>query len=317
MTRRVGLLGAGGFVGGHVRKALRSGDVDVTAVRAPRLVPDADSLRTEAQEAYLSDQLAACDVVVNAAGVADAAGSSRDMEWANHRLPGLLAQVTARLGVRLVHVSSTAVQGRRPMLDSSTEYAPFSPYSASKAAGEQAVLAHSSTACVYRPPGVHGPDRAVTQKLVGLARGPLATVASPGHQNTPQALIENVADAIAFLATTEEELPLIVHHPSEGLTVSSLLHLLGGRPPRRIPQSLASVAINAAFLAGRARPGLEGHARRLEMLLVGQEQAPSWLTAVGWRPPYGTGRWAELGRAVAADRSAQAGSLDSHRTSKR
>ncbi|WP_131105983.1 NAD-dependent epimerase/dehydratase family protein [Ornithinimicrobium sufpigmenti] len=315
MARTAAVLGASGFVGGHVTKWLRQTSVVVKPVRAPRMAHSVASLKLDPYEAYLFDMLSECDVVVNAAGVADAVGSSQDMEWANHRLPGLLAQVTARLGVRLVHMSSAAVQGRRPALDSSAEYAPFSPYSASKAAGERAVLAHSSTACIYRPPGVHGPDRAVTQKLVRLARGRWATVASPGDQNSPQALIENVADAIAFLATTEEELPRIVHHPSEGLTVSSLLHLLGGRPPRRVPQTLASAAISAAFLAGRARPGLQGHARRLEMVLVGQEQAPSWLTAVGWRAPYCAGRWAELGRTSLG--SSHTGSLESHRTSKR
>lgn len=237
--------------------------------------------------------------MVNAAGLADAAGASRDLVWANHDLPRLVASVAGELGLRLVHVSSAAVQGRRPRLDSTPEHAPFSPYSASTAAGERVVLDQAGEVCVYRPPGVHGPDRPVTRTLVRLARGPWATVAAPGTQNSPQALIENVTDAVAFLATTDQSLPRIVHHPSEGLTVSSLLRLLGGREPRRVPRSVASATVRTAFAAARLRPGLEGHARRLEMLWHGQDQAPSWLTEAGWRAPSGADRWAELGRSVA------------------
>lgn len=304
MSGRVGLLGARGFVGSHVRQVLQRRGAAVKALRAPRPAPGAGPLDTCRHLADLVEELADCDVVVNAAGVATAAGSGRDLEWANHRMPGLLAEVTSQSGVRLVHVSSAAVQGRRPVLDSSTEHEPFSPYSASKAAGERAVLSHPGESCIYRPPGVHGPDRAATRTLARLARGPLAAVARPGRQNSPQALIENVADAVAFLAMTGGKLPRIVHHPSEGLTVSSLLHLLGGRPPRQVPRPVASAAVTGAFLAARARPGLEGHARRLEMLLVGQEQAPSWLTTAGWQAPYGTSRWRELGQALAVEAEA-------------
>lgn len=223
---------------------------------------------------------------------------------ANHQLPGLLAHVTTQLGLRLVHVSSAAVQGRRRRLDSSVEYEPFSPYSASKVAGERAIRSHSGEMCIYRPPGVHGTDRAVTRTLVRLAGGPWATVASPGQQNSPQALIENVADAIAFLATTDQELPEIVHHPSEGLTVSGLLHLMGGRRPRHVPKVIAAATICGAFLSARVHSGIGGHARRLEVLWNGQQQAPSWLTGAGWLAPYGEQRWAELGRSIASEEAA-------------
>lgn len=307
MSRRIALLGASGFVGSHVRLALQDTGADVRPVRAPRLGRDGSRSATDAHQAYLVEHLSDCDVVVNAAGVADAVSSSSDLDGPNHQLPRLLAQVTTQLGLRLVHVSSAAVQGRRATLDSSAEHAPFSAYSASKAAGERAILSQHGEVCVYRPPGVHGPDRAVTRTLVRFARGPWATVASPGQQNSPQALVENVAHAIAFLATTDKQLPRIVHHPSEGLTVSSLLHLLGGRRPRHVPRVMAAATIRGAFWSARAHPGLEGHARRLEVLWNGQEQAPSWLAAAGWQAPHGAEGWAELGRSVAAGLSTERG----------
>lgn len=299
MTRSVALLGATGFIGSHVTQALIQRGVHVMPVPAPR-----GNLTSTERDRHLRNftaQLVGCEVIVNAAGVADPAGSALELTRANHHMPDLLGEVAAHLSARLVHISSAAVQGRRISLDSSQEYGDFSPYSSSKAEGERALLRRGGSLCIYRPPGVHGRHRTVTRSLVRLASSPAASVAAPGTRNTPQALVQNVADAIAFLATTDGQPPLIVHHPSEGLTTASLLTALGGRPPRQVPRAVAGVGVRALFAGSRLRSGLEGHARRLEVLWLGQQQAPSWLTQVGWRPPHAQSSWGILGRQVRKD----------------
>ena len=221
--------------------------------------------------------------------------------WAaNGILPGLLASECSRYGVRFVHVSSAAVQGRISSLDSTTEMNPFSAYSASKARGEVEALRCDSTV-IYRPPGVHGFDRKVTRTIARLARSQFTSVAGDGSANSPQALIENVGDAIAFLAVSNVTPPAIVAHPSEGVTTGGLLEDLGGRRPARVSPRLARAAVAAAFGAAQTLPSAAGHARRLEMLWFGQSQSPSWLTGEGWVPVLGRDAWRDLGRRLAIE----------------
>lgn len=135
--------------------------------------------------------------------------------------------------------------------------------------------------------------------MARLARSPLSSVARPGSSPSPQALLDNVADAIAFLATTGMQPPPIVAHPSEGLTAANLLELLGGRVPREIPRPLARGAVALLTMVGRAVPYVGANARRVEMLWFGQSQATSWLSEAGWEPPLGHDAWLALGRRLA------------------
>ena len=210
---------------------------------------------------------------------------------------------------RFVQVSSAAVQGRTDVLDSSPNVAPFSPYSRSKALGALlARKAHPGTV-EYRPPGVHGVDRRVSQMTARIARSRISSVARPGSSPSPQALLKNVADAIAFLATSQVPPPAIVAHPSEGLTTASVLVLLGRRQPLEIPRALAKSVVAMGMACGRVVPPVAVNTRRIEMLWFGQSQAPSWLTDAGWKPPAGQDAWKELGRLL-AERSS--GRNDSH-----
>lgn len=292
----VGVIGGSGFVGTAVLKALRSRGVTAIALSAPRL---GEPLSREAREATvveLVDDISEVVAVVNAAGVAESTGSEMQlMRGANAILPGVVAEAVRREGIRLIHVSSGAVQGQRPELDSTTDVAPFSPYSQSKAEGEAAVLASGAKAVVYRPPGVHGVDRSVTQTLARLARSPISSVAGDGRQGSANALIANVADAVAHLATTPSSPPVIVHHPSEGVTTATLLRALGGREPRHLSPLLARSLLAPARFLGRVHPPLMAHARRLEMLWFGQRQAPSWLHEDGWVPAQGLEEWIRMG----------------------
>jgi hypothetical protein len=189
------------------------------------------------------------------------------------------------------------VQGRLPVLDSSAATQPFSAYAESKVLGEDLVRELApDCSVIYRPPSVHAADRRVTRMTGRIARSRIATVARPASSPSPQALAENVGSAIAFLATCEQTPPQIVAHPWEGLSTSGLMEAFGGRPPRELPRTLASAIVRLLEAAGRVLPQISANARRVEMLWFGQAQAPSWLTAAGWRPAAGLEEWTALGR---------------------
>ncbi|MFC8502067.1 NAD-dependent epimerase/dehydratase family protein [Pedococcus sp. NPDC057267] len=299
------MVGASGFVGSAVVDALRSAGHEVVALKAPRL-PSAAS-RESAREfsaplvAELQRAIEGCDAVVNAAGNPDASLTDEAaLAAANGVLVGLLATV-ARMteGCRFVHVSSAVVQGRARVLDDAPAEDGFSAYARSKVLGEELALELGPSETVaYRPPSVHAPDRRVTRMIARIARSPLSLVAAPGTQPTPQALIENVASAIAFLATVDQPPPRIVSHPSEDLTTAGLLELLGDRQPRRLPAHLARMGTGTLAVLGRFLPPLAANARRVEMILFGQEQARSWLSDAGWERPAGVEGWRALAAAL-------------------
>jgi len=302
------VFGATGFVGRATVEALRDRGAAVRTSRTPRLpLPHANQVReavatNDALVAEIAQMLSGADAVVNAAGNPDA--SLRDeasLMAANALVPAVLAKAIRSAGVpRFVHVSSAVVQGPAPRLDQSANTAPFSAYSRSKVLGELLVQEFASpSTVVYRPPSVHAPDRRVSRMTARIARSPISSVARPGSSPSPQTLLTNVADAIAFLATAEAQPPAIVAHPSEGLTTASLLTYLGGRQPLEIPRALARVAIAILTAGGKALPQIAANARRVEMLWFGQSQAPSWLTEAGWSPPAGHDAWKDLGRLLA------------------
>lgn len=301
----IAVVGATGFVGRATTDRLIERGVSVRRVTAPRLrrSPGMTASGTEDRTTidFLYDSFVGCFAVVNAAGVPDSSAVNPDTVWgANSILPNLIASAARSAGARTIHVSSAAVQGRKETLDSSDQVDGFSLYSRSKIAGEEAARNGDPDVVVYRPPGVHGPGRPVTRALRRLAQSPLSCVASPGTDNAPQAQIANVADAIAFLATTPSLPARVVTHPSEGITTSELLHMLGGRRPTLLPRRLARTVLSSAFVVARLAPSLMANARRLEVLWFGQKQAPSWLTEAGWSPIQGRSGWSLIGTTSAA-----------------
>ena len=296
------VLGAGGFVGSHVMAALAERGVEARPVRAPRLSTPARTVHdvraallrpdVASETARLRDELAGAAVVVNAAGLAHATGSGDDLFGANALLPAVLADAISDR-TRLVHVSSAAVQGRLSPLDETTTRAPFSPYSASKALGEELVGSRDRTVC-FRPTSVHGPDRQVTRSLHRVVSSPLASVAGRGDGPTPQVLVDNVADAIAYVALAQVEPPPVVLQPSEGLTVADLVRDLGGREPRHVWTWLARLLVRTLNVVGGVAPPAAGVARRLEMLWCGQTQVAGWLTRTSWSAPAGRQQWKDM-----------------------
>lgn len=301
----VGVLGASGFVGGAVVKALAQ-HAQVMKIPAPRISPqhlDVDEGAPVFDRQRIEDiasQLEGLDALVNAAG--DPHASSMDLDdllAANATMPVLAYLAGQRAGVpRFVHVSSAVVQGDRRSLDSSRDWRPFSPYALSKVTGERWLLdaANPPTELIiYRPPSVHARGRGVTEKVARLASGPLRSVAGSGKRATPQALLENVADAIAFLAVAKEPPPQIVHHPWEGLTTGGLMFALGGRRPRHLPERFCELVATCLRTGERVIPAIAPNRRRIEMMWFGQDVDTSWLEDVGWTPPnLGDSAWQAL-----------------------
>ncbi|WP_267895260.1 NAD-dependent epimerase/dehydratase family protein [Nocardioides terrigena] len=296
------MLGASGFVGSHVVSALIRRGAEVTAVRAPRLSTSARSVpdlrgelemsHVKAESDRLRAELAGASTVINAAGLAHATGGGDDLFGANALLPAVVAEAMED-GARLVHVSSAAVQGRMSPLDESNTRAPFSPYSASKALGEELVAQRADTVC-FRPTSVHGPDRQVTRSLSRLVSSRVASVAGRGDGPTPQVLVDNVADAVAFIALTQQIPPAVVLQPHEGLTVAGLVRSLGGREPLHVATWLARPLVRMLSELGSVLPPIAGVARRLEMLWFGQHQVDGWLTTTDWSAPESVERWKDM-----------------------
>ncbi len=144
------VIGAGGFIGTHVRHALA--DAGHTLVR-PSLPPVTTWSRPETWRPLL----AGVEGVVYAAGcLRDQAGGVTDLlDLLHHRAPAALADACEANCIRLVHVSALC--------------GGISAYARSKHAGEVAL---AGRACIVRPSLVVGPGGVSSRLLDRLARLP-------------------------------------------------------------------------------------------------------------------------------------------------
>jgi len=297
------VIGASGFVGSRIVADARSRGITIVELAAPRLeaVPaSVAAARTAAAGAVdVVDELAAAfrgaGVVVNAAGLATPdAEMSASLVGANAVLPLVALAAARRSGAkRFVHLSSAAVQGPVLVLDESTRTMPFSPYSQSKAWGEQLLVEARAEGApvdvtevvVVRATSVQGPGRPTTDRLRRLASSPLASVASPGDAPTPVTSVAALAEFVTAVGTFDGIVPAVVLQPWEGLTVSSVLEAAGGRSPRRLPRLLCRFVVGSARVVSRLIGGrLAGPIRRVELMWFGQGQTSGWAESVGIRP---------------------------------
>jgi len=251
------------------------------------------------QRDRLVGMLEACDVVVNAAGLAEApARRSSELTTANVAVPLLLlAAAEGARCPRLVHVSSAAVQGRRDPLDESTELAPFSPYSRSKAAAERELSAveTGTDVVIYRATSVQAPGRSITQQLTRYASLPAVPVVERGDVPVPVALLTNVAAAIAHLATSPIPVGGVYLHPWEHMTVALLLSsLVPGVRLVSVPRSAVRGGLGVAQRLGARRPRAQARLRRMELMMFGQRQDAARLEETGFECPVGPEGYREL-----------------------
>lgn len=306
------LVGASGFVGSAISQQLDNLAQPYRPLSAPRLTSQAQDARQIIQEARqqqdLIDQLAqqvnGAQVLINAAGLASPDQSQlAPLLGANALLPALLALAAAQARVpRLIHLSSAAVQGPVPVLDASPRTQPFSPYSRSKALGEEALLLLADqlpelNISILRATSVQGVQRQTTRSLVKVASSPLASVAGDGQQKTPVSSAQALADFTHCLAAYPGQLPAIVLQPWEGATCASVLEDAGGRKPWKIPSPLARVLIRLGYGASRLWAGAAGPVRRLEVMWFGQDIDDSWARQEKLVPVYRVGQVLQEARA--------------------
>ncbi|TQL48631.1 UDP-N-acetylmuramyl pentapeptide phosphotransferase/UDP-N-acetylglucosamine-1-phosphate transferase [Homoserinimonas aerilata] len=297
---RWAVVGASGFIGSAVVRALEAEGADVVEVKAPRLrveggasVPELLALaeKSELATKELADQLRGVDVVVNAAGLATPdASDAAPLFGANALLPVVLLTAAGLAGaMRVIHLSSAAVQGRTPQLDETATFRPFSAYSRSKALGEMALFARVEDASdgrspelvVLRATSVQGVGRETTRQLRRLARSPLSSVAAPGDRPTVVSSVDGLVSFIRFVGSHISSVPTVVLQPWEGMTTAEVLHAAGGRAPRMLPKPLCRFFVSSGFLLATIVRPLQGGVRRVELMWFGQEQDAAWARRVG------------------------------------
>ena len=292
------VIGASGFVGSAIVARLNAEGISVDPIEAPRLATrslDVDSIIDEAEQLEgiidsLAEAFASAQVVVNAAGLA--APNMQDLPplmGANALLPAVIAIAAQRTGVRrVIHLSSAAVQGPRPVLDASEETAPFSAYSFSKTLGEEALLdlqdyfleEHPESApelCILRATSVQGRGRRTTELFAKMASSPFASVAGAGQGKSPVSSVYALSEFVVMLRTFPGELPTIVLQPWEGATVASASLDAGRRKPHHLPEWLCRAAIKAGYKVSELmNDRFSGSVRKVEVMWFGQGIDDSW-----------------------------------------
>ncbi|MBN1344705.1 MAG: dTDP-4-dehydrorhamnose reductase [Phycisphaerae bacterium] len=123
-------------------------------------------------------------LVVNCAAYTDVDGCTRDPELAmnvNGRAPGYIAAACAKVGARMVHISTDFVfdgKSDRPYVEDDP-VGPISAYGESKLAGERAAQQHLPGACIVRTAwlyGASGKNFVATMLRLGRERDELRVV---------------------------------------------------------------------------------------------------------------------------------------------
>lgn len=196
------LLGASGFIGGHVLAALTARGVAVTAVcrrpPQPRPAPAAveharvrwqvSGLQRALEPAAWRPLLAGVDVVVNCVGILrQRRGES--YEDVHHRMPAALAQACAQQGVRLIHTSALGLHENAR-----------SRFLSSKLRGERAVAASGADHCIVRPSLIDGRGGFGASWLRSLARSPVHFVPRAATGRIAAVQATDLGEAYAALA---------------------------------------------------------------------------------------------------------------------
>ena len=169
MMRKVLVVGAAGFIGQHLMRALAAAGVDAIAQVHRQQGNFGAAVQTIAAGTADAAPPPDCDAVVWLASGTTPAGSASDplLELRSNLAPllGLLHALQSQPGCHLLYVSSGGTlygDVDRPASESLAPH-PRSYYAAGKAAAEHFIEAwcrqHSGTATVLRPSNVYGPGQ--------------------------------------------------------------------------------------------------------------------------------------------------------------
>ena len=295
------VIGASGFVGSSIVARLNAEGISADPIEAPRLATRATDPEIIIDEARRLE------------GIIDSLADA----FAGALLPAVIAIAAQRTGVRrMIHLSSAAVQGAKPVLDATEYTEPFSAYSFSKALGEECLLDlydlieetaaqgrapgsanspypaapshapayvapdHAVELCILRATSVQGRGRRTTELFAKMASSPFASVAGAGNRKSPVSSSYALAEFTVKLGRFPGQLPPIVLQPWEGATVNSIMTDAGRRAPKHLPEWLCRGAIKAGYTVSELlNDKFQGSVRKVELMWFGQELDDSWARA--------------------------------------
>ena len=261
------VLGAGGFIGGRIVRALRAAGYDVREGRRPAI--DMARLQQAAQWAPLLEN---CDAVVNAVGIfREAPGATFDALQA--RGPMALFDACAARGSPVVPVTARGADEDAP-----------TAFLRSKARADDHLASLAVPHAVLRPSLVFGEEGASARLFMTLASLPAIPLPGAGRQLIQPVHVEDVATAVVAILKerrfTASPVPAVGPQP---LTLREYLAALrrglglGNTLFIRIPQALTAFA--ARFRRGFLDPDA------LAMLERGNTAETAPFAAILARPP--------------------------------
>lgn len=271
------VLGAGGLLGAAVVARSRAMGVEpITLTRA-----DFD-FASEIDWAALAGRLEGLSTVVNCVAYSQVDRAEVEPELAqliNAELPGRLAEICARSGARLIHISTNFIfdgRLRRPYRTTDTP-APLQQYGLTKLRGEQAVLAAAGVgaqAAIVRTGWLYGAAGDLPSRLAArLTAGESVTLSA--HRGAPT-LAADLAEYIWRLGGLPEREFAGVHHGIASGSVS--WYEFGREIARGLGVSDELVQLGEFEGVGRARRPANG---LLQPTAVAGWQIPDW--ANGWQ----------------------------------
>ena len=231
LSMAVGVVGASGFLAGHLIPALaRAGHVPRVFGRTPGNRPVG---RVQLPPSQISD-LAGLDTVIHLAGIAHQKASAQDYATVNVDFAANVATLCRDAGVgRFIFISTSQVHGRysETAIGPHSPYNPPSDYAASKLRAEiriRDLLETSGTDfCVIRPTLVYAADaKANFRKLKIAARSGLPLPLGHADAKRSMVSIENLNNSIITLASGSHKNAILIPADPEDLSVSDIYDAL-------------------------------------------------------------------------------------------
>ena len=267
---RVFVTGGTGLVGSHAIERLAAAGHEVRALVRSQQGADfvrtlgADPARGSVEDRASWKAAERSDAIIHGAALVTTPTTWDVYRSVNVEGTRRAAETAARLGARLVHVSSVAVYGRQPGADGTDgvgEDAPFGTiapadfYARSKREAEQVVWevasAQDVSAVALRPCVIYGErERLFLSRLLGLLRFGIAPVVGSGHNQLAMVYIGNVIDALMSALDRPHITGPFNTANDGGLTQREFYRIVGEVTGRRLRE--VRVPVRAATMAGTA-----------------------------------------------------------------